>query len=147
MSAVHIELQARKSDASFDDFVASRPHEESWELIDGHFDMEAQPTFNHQIIAGNLERLLNDALERSGAERIAVQNPTLDLSPASIDARHVPDVGVLGENRSFLLVMAAGSILGALIGGQLLGLVPSGLLLPLLSAILLVSAVKVWRHA
>ena len=34
---------------------------------------------------------------------------------------------VLGENGRFVLVMAAGSIVGSFIGGQLLGIVPSGL--------------------
>ena len=53
---------------------------------------------------------------------------------------------VLGRNRAFLLVMAAGLIAGALIGGLLLGMAPNALLLPALAAILLVSAVKVWRH-
>jgi len=42
--------------------------------------------------------------------------------------------------------MAAGSILGTFIGGLLLGVVPSAVLLPLLVALLLLSAVKVWRH-
>lgn len=53
---------------------------------------------------------------------------------------------VLARNGRFVLVMAAGSILGAFIGGQILGIVPSAILLPALAAILLVSAVKVWRH-
>ena len=53
---------------------------------------------------------------------------------------------VLGENRTFVLVMAAGSIVGSFIGGLLLGLVPSPVLLPLLAVILVLSAVKVWRH-
>ncbi len=39
---------------------------------------------------------------------------------------------VIGRNRAFLLVMAAGSIIGTFIGGQLLGIMPSGVLLPLL---------------
>ena len=43
-------------------------------------------------------------------------------------------------------VMAAGSICGSFIGGRLLGLVPSAVLLPLLAVILILSAVKVWRH-
>lgn len=51
-----------------------------------------------------------------------------------------------GRNRSFLLVMAAGSIVGALIDGLLLGIMPRGFLLPALAVILLVSASKVWRH-
>lgn len=53
---------------------------------------------------------------------------------------------VIGRNRAFLLVMAAGSIVGTFIGGLLLGIVPSAVLLPGLAMILLVSAWKVWGH-
>lgn len=53
---------------------------------------------------------------------------------------------VLGRNRLFVLVMAAGSIVGAFLVGILLGYVPGTILLPALAAILLVSAVKIWRH-
>ena len=53
---------------------------------------------------------------------------------------------VLGENRRFVLVMVAGSILGSFIGGRLLGLIPNAYLLPLLAVILVLSAVKVWKH-
>ena len=42
--------------------------------------------------------------------------------------------------------MAAGSIVGSFIGAALLGIVPNAVLLPMLAVILLVSAVKVWRH-
>ena len=51
--------------------------------------------------------------------------------------------------KSFILivvVMAVGSLVGAFIGGNLLGLIPSVVLLPMLAVILLISAVKVWRH-
>jgi uncharacterized protein len=54
--------------------------------------------------------------------------------------------GVLRQNGGFLLVMAAGSIVGTFIGGHLLGIVPTYVLLPLLAAVLVISAVKVWRH-
>jgi uncharacterized membrane protein YfcA len=54
---------------------------------------------------------------------------------------------VLGRNRGFVIVMAAGSVVGSFIGGRLLGIVPTPVLLPLLAAILFASAVKVWRHA
>ena len=57
-----------------------------------------------------------------------------------------PELFVLGLNRAFVLVMAAGSIVGAFIGGLLLGVVPDAALLPALAAILLISAIKVWRH-
>ena len=53
---------------------------------------------------------------------------------------------VLRQNRTFLLIMAVGSIVGTFIGGRLLGLVPTYVLLPMLAAILVISAVKVWRH-
>jgi uncharacterized membrane protein YfcA len=53
---------------------------------------------------------------------------------------------VLRKNWLFVVVMAVGSIAGTFIGGRMLGLVPSAILLPLLAALLLISAVKVWRH-
>jgi uncharacterized membrane protein YfcA len=45
-----------------------------------------------------------------------------------------------------VIVMAAGSIAGSLVGALLLGIVPGFVLLPALAAILLISAYKVWRH-
>lgn len=53
---------------------------------------------------------------------------------------------VLGANRWFVLVMAAGSIAGTVAGGLLLGVVPATVLTPLLVTLLLASSVKVWRH-
>jgi uncharacterized membrane protein YfcA len=53
---------------------------------------------------------------------------------------------VLRQNRTFLLIMALGSMVGTFIGGRLLGIVPAYVLLPTLAAILVISAVKVWRH-
>ena len=54
---------------------------------------------------------------------------------------------MLGRNRGFVLVMAAGSVLGTFLGGRLLGIVPTSILMPLLAAILIYSAMQVWRHA
>jgi len=42
--------------------------------------------------------------------------------------------------------MAAGSIVGAVLGGLLLGMFPNLVLIQLLAVILLVSAVKLARH-
>jgi uncharacterized membrane protein YfcA len=42
--------------------------------------------------------------------------------------------------------MAVGSIAGAYVGGLLLDVIPGTVLLPSLAAILLLSAIKVWRH-
>ena len=45
-----------------------------------------------------------------------------------------------------MLVVAIGSVAGTPVSGQLLGVVPTAALLPQLAAILVISAVKVWRH-
>ncbi|MET9955619.1 sulfite exporter TauE/SafE family protein [Streptomyces sp. NPDC006339] len=54
---------------------------------------------------------------------------------------------VLSTHRRFAVVMTAGSITGALLGGLLLGAIPTPFLIPALALILLISAVKVARHA
>ncbi|MBF6290023.1 sulfite exporter TauE/SafE family protein, partial [Nocardia cyriacigeorgica] len=54
--------------------------------------------------------------------------------------------GVLKTNGRFVIAMSIGSIAGTIIGGLLLGVVPNMVLIPLLVVLLLLSAVKVWRH-
>jgi uncharacterized membrane protein YfcA len=51
---------------------------------------------------------------------------------------------VLGRNRLFVMLMAAGSVAGTFVGGLLLGIIPGGILIPALAVIL--SAMKVWMH-
>ncbi|MFF1946154.1 hypothetical protein ACFVWF_28930 [Rhodococcus qingshengii] len=53
---------------------------------------------------------------------------------------------VLRENKQFIIAMSAGSITGTVIGGLLLRVVPTAVLVPLLTALLLLSAIKVWRR-
>lgn len=53
---------------------------------------------------------------------------------------------VLRTHSRFVLAMAAGSVLGTVVGGLLVGVVPEEVLVPLLAALLLLSAVKVGRH-
>jgi uncharacterized membrane protein YfcA len=53
---------------------------------------------------------------------------------------------VLGRNRIFVFVTADGSIAGSFVGSRLLGVVSNAVLLPLLAIILLISAVRMWRH-
>jgi Uma2 family endonuclease len=48
----------------FHAFRDERPKEEKWELIDGVPMMMPPPTLVHQRIAANLDRLLNEYLER-----------------------------------------------------------------------------------
>jgi hypothetical protein len=54
---------------------------------------------------------------------------------------------VLKANSSFVVVMGTGSVLGALCGGLLLAVVPTGYLLPALALVLVISAIRIWRHA
>ncbi|MFE2738170.1 hypothetical protein [Streptomyces sp. NPDC059349] len=53
---------------------------------------------------------------------------------------------VLGANLRFTMIMAAGSIAGAVLGVLLLGVLSELVLIPALAVILLVSAVKLARH-
>jgi len=84
--------------AEFRAWVESRPDEEHWELIAGVPAMMAPATLDHQRIARNLERLLNDALEASGAPFEALQRSGLNLASIAPDYDPEPDVVVIGVN-------------------------------------------------
>ena len=53
---------------------------------------------------------------------------------------------VLRSNGRFVLAMTAGSITGTLAGALILGIVPNLVLIPALALLLMISAVKLWRH-
>lgn len=97
------------------------------------------------MLIPTLVLLFGADIKLAGSLSLAVSLPTMLVG----FTRYSRDqsFSVLGRNKAFLLVMAAGSIVGTFIGGLLLGLVPNTLLLPALAIILLISAVKVWRHA
>lgn len=97
-----------------------------------------------ELLIPTLVLLFGADIKLAGSLSLAVSLPTMLVG----FARYSRDqsFSVLGRNRTFLVTMAAGSIVGTFVGGLLLGVVPSTFLLPALAAILLVSAVKVWRH-
>jgi uncharacterized membrane protein YfcA len=97
-----------------------------------------------ELLIPTLVILFGVDIKLAGSLSLAVSLPTMIVG----FTRYSRDrsFAVLGQSRSFLLFMALGSIVGAFIGGRLLGIVPSAILLPLLAAILIISAVKVWRH-
>ena len=97
-----------------------------------------------ELLIPTLVLLFGADIKLAGSLSLAVSLPTMLVGFAhySRDRSFL----VLAENRRFMLVMAAGSIFGSFIGGRLLGLVPNAVLLPLLAIILVLSAVKVWRH-
>jgi Uma2 family endonuclease len=85
----------RMSVELFRGFVEGRPDEEHWELIDGVAMMMAPPTKAHQRIASNLERLLNEALERHSPALVAYQRVGVNLGPNVQDYDPEPDVTVV----------------------------------------------------
>lgn len=97
-----------------------------------------------ELLIPTLILLFGADIKLAGSLSLAVSLPTMLVG----FTRYSRDrsFAVLSHNRSFVLVMAAGSVVGSFLGGQLLGVIPGQILLPLLAAILLVSAVKVWRH-
>lgn len=98
-----------------------------------------------ELLIPTLILLFGADIKLAGSLSLAVSLPTMIVG----FTRYSRDqsFAVIRSNWMFLLVMAAGSILGAFIGGQLLGIVPSAVLLPGLALILVISAIKVWRHA
>ena len=80
----------------------------------------------------------------AGSLSLAVALPTMVVA----FARYSQDDAfeVLKAHRGFVFVMALGSLTGVLLGGLLLGVVPADVLIPLLVGLLLLSALKVWRH-
>lgn len=83
----------RMSGERFRLFQEGRPDHERWELVAGVPMMMTPPTIAHNRIAGNLERLLNDALAAQDLGRIAMQRPGIELG--SGEFRPEPDVAVI----------------------------------------------------
>lgn len=97
-----------------------------------------------ELLIPTLVLLFGADIKLAGSLSLAVSLPTMLVG----FTRYSRDqsFAVLGRNRGLLLVMALGSICGTFIGGRLLGIVPAFVLLPTLAAILVISAIKVWRH-
>lgn len=97
-----------------------------------------------ELLIPTLVLLFGADIKLAGSLSLAVSLPTMIVG----FTRYSRDgsFSVLKGNRDFVVVMALGSVVGAWMGGLLLGVVPSVVLLPMLALILLISAVKVWRH-
>jgi uncharacterized protein len=97
-----------------------------------------------ELLIPTLVLLFGADIKLAGSLSLAVSLPTMLVGFTRYS--RAQSFSVLGRNRSFLLMMAVGSIIGTFIGGLLLGIVPGALLLPALALILVISAIKVWRH-
>jgi uncharacterized membrane protein YfcA len=97
-----------------------------------------------ELLIPTLVLLFGLDIKLAGSLSLAISLPTILTG----FTRYSKDqsFAVVGQNRGFLLLMAAGSLFGAFLGGQLVGMVPANFLLPLLAVILVISAIKVWRH-
>ena len=97
-----------------------------------------------EFLIPTLVLLFGADIKLAGSLSLAVSLPTMLVG----FTRYSRDqsFSAIRNNRLFLLVMAAGSIVGTFIGGLLLGIIPNGVLLPALAALLIASSVKVWRH-
>ncbi|WP_296709420.1 sulfite exporter TauE/SafE family protein [Rhodoblastus sp.] len=97
-----------------------------------------------ELLIPTLILLFGADIKLAGSLSLAISLPTMLVG----FARYSQDqaFAVLRGNGRFVLLMAVGSIIGSFVGGQLLGLIPTSILLPALALILVLSAIKVWRH-
>jgi uncharacterized protein len=97
-----------------------------------------------ELIIPTIVLLFGLDIKIAGTLSLAVSLPTMLVA----FGRYSRDTSfaVLRRNTPFVLTMAAGSIVGTVLGGLLLGVVSSTVLIPVLSALLVASAIKVWRH-
>jgi Uma2 family endonuclease len=85
--------------ASFRAWLASRPDEEHWELIEGVPMMMTPPNRRHQRIASNLEDLLNAALKGHNPAFAAYQNIGVNIVSA-VPYDPEPDVAVIRDDEN-----------------------------------------------
>jgi len=85
--------------ASFRAWLASRPDEEHWELIEGVPMMMTPPNRRHQRIASNLETLLNAALKRHNPVLAAYHDIGVNIV-STVPYDPEPDVAVIREDEN-----------------------------------------------
>lgn len=94
----------RMSGPEFRAFQEGRPDHERWELIEGVPVMMTPPLMEHNVIATNLQNLLNAALREHDETRYAAQRPGIEFPwPTPIlaemekngDYKSEPDVAVV----------------------------------------------------
>ena len=85
--------------ASFRAWLASRPNEEHWELIEGVPMMMTPPNRRHQRIASNLETLLNAALKRHNPAFAAYHDIGVNIV-STVPYDPEPDVAVIREDEN-----------------------------------------------
>ena len=97
-----------------------------------------------ELLIPTIVLLFGVELKLAGSLSLAVSLPTMIIG----FSRYSRDRSfeVIGRQKTFLAIMAAGSVLGAFVGSRLLGIIPTDLLLGILATILGLSAIKLGLH-
>ncbi|WP_307817604.1 sulfite exporter TauE/SafE family protein [Nocardia acididurans] len=97
-----------------------------------------------ELLIPTIVLLFGADIKLAGSLSLMVSLPTMLVA----FARYSRDQSfqILSSNTRFVAIMAVGSITGTVLGGLLLGVIPSAALIPALTVLLLISALKVWRH-
>ena len=97
-----------------------------------------------ELLIPTLIILFGVDVKLAGSLSLAISLPTMLVGFARFSRDGT--FAILLSNGRFVVAMAVGSVVGSFIGAKLLGVVPGAVLLPGLAVILLLSAVKLWRH-
>ncbi|MBP2226763.1 putative membrane protein YfcA [Azospirillum agricola] len=98
-----------------------------------------------ELLIPTIVLLYGQDIKLAGSLSLMVSLPTMIVGFARYTRSDAFDI--LRQEQSLFRWMVVGSILGAAVGGMLLGMVPTNVLMTLLGVILLVSAIKTFRHA
>lgn len=98
-----------------------------------------------ELLIPTIVLLYGQDIKLAGSLSLMVSLPTMIVGFARYTRSDAFDI--LRKEQSLFRWMVAGSILGAALGSLLLGMVPTNALTTLLGVILLVSAIKTFRHA
>lgn len=98
-----------------------------------------------ELIIPTLVILFGVDIKLAGSLSLCISLPTMIV--AFFRYTQSGAIELFKREQKFLLWMAVGSIIGSAIGGQLIGIVPSNILVFLLGTILLISAIKTFKHS
>ena len=98
-----------------------------------------------ELLIPTIVLLFGTDIKVAGSLSLAVSLPTMLVA----FARYSRDGSftVLRRHARLAIVLAGGSVTGTVLGSLLLGVVPDTVLVPALALLLVLSSVKVWRHA
>lgn len=98
-----------------------------------------------ELLIPTIVLLFGTEIKIAGSLSLAVSLPTMLVA----FARYSRDASftVLRRHARLAGVLAAGSVTGTILGGLLLGVVPEAVLVPCLAVLLILSSIRVWRHA